>query len=158
MAMPEPVGRSFGPATAKYRELGTAPNLLTFNRLGRAADPQLSSGAPSRGPSDSRPRTLAAAQRVARASCAACTIGCEHIYAAASGEVRLEYETLFALGRSAASATATPCCAPPERATRLGLDTITAGATIAFAMECAENGLLDGRGSAVRQRRGSARR
>src|SRR5215468_6587068 len=26
--------RSFGPATAKYRELGTASNLLTFNRLG----------------------------------------------------------------------------------------------------------------------------
>src|SRR5215813_1203334 len=26
--------RSFGPATAKYRELGTATNLLTFNRLG----------------------------------------------------------------------------------------------------------------------------
>src|SRR5262245_47688835 len=26
--------RSFGPATAKYRELGTAANLLTFNRLG----------------------------------------------------------------------------------------------------------------------------
>ncbi|MGH9628544.1 MAG: aldehyde ferredoxin oxidoreductase N-terminal domain-containing protein, partial [Bryobacteraceae bacterium] len=26
--------RSFGPATAKYRELGTATNLLTFNRFG----------------------------------------------------------------------------------------------------------------------------
>src|SRR5688572_28935418 len=26
--------RSFGPATAKYRELGTAANLLTFNRFG----------------------------------------------------------------------------------------------------------------------------
>ena len=26
--------RSFGPATAKYRELGTATNLLVFNRLG----------------------------------------------------------------------------------------------------------------------------
>src|SRR5262249_58452912 len=25
--------RSFGPATAKYRELGTVANLLTFNRL-----------------------------------------------------------------------------------------------------------------------------
>src|SRR5204863_416502 len=36
--------------------------------------------------------------RLARRSCAACTIGCEHIYASGGGEVRLEYETLFALG------------------------------------------------------------
>jgi aldehyde:ferredoxin oxidoreductase len=79
---------------------------------------------------------------VARASCASCTIGCEHVYAAPGGPVRLEYETLFALG---------PLCgvADPDavlRAARLcddlGLDTISAGATIAFAMECAEKGLL----------------
>src|SRR5439155_2154495 len=85
---------------------------------------------------------LNAARRVARRSCAACTIGCEHIYAVADGEVRLEYESLFALG---------PLCGVRDRDTvlraarqcdRLGLDTISAGATIAFAMECAEKGLL----------------
>ncbi len=57
--------------------------------------------------------------------------------------VRLEYENLFALG---------PLCAidDPEivlRASRrcddLGMDVISAGATIAFAMECVERGLLD---------------
>src|SRR5262249_44175248 len=83
-----------------------------------------------------------AARRVARRSCAACTIGCEHIYAAPSGEVRLEYESLFALG---------PLCGIGDRdvvlrAARLcdalGLDTISAGASTPFAMEGDEKGLL----------------
>ena len=63
--------------------------------------PATSRRATSRGPSGWRPRTSAPRRRIARNSCAACTIGCEHIYAgsAAAGRgVRLEYESLFALG------------------------------------------------------------
>ena len=37
--------RSFGPATAKYRELGTATNLLTFNRFGALPTRNFQSGA-----------------------------------------------------------------------------------------------------------------
>jgi len=85
---------------------------------------------------------LEAAYKLARRSCAACTIGCEHIYASPEGEVRLEYESLFALG---------PLCGIGDRAAvlqaaracdQLGLDTISTGASIAFAMECCEKGLL----------------
>src|SRR5688500_11555084 len=36
--------RSFGPATAKYRELGTATNLLTFNRFGAVPTRNFQSG------------------------------------------------------------------------------------------------------------------
>src|SRR4029453_8998563 len=36
--------RSFGPATAKYRELGTAANLLTFNRFGALPTRNFQSG------------------------------------------------------------------------------------------------------------------
>ena len=43
---------------------------------------------------------------MARNSCAPCTIGCEHIYAARAADVRLEYETLFALGPLCGVATA----------------------------------------------------
>ncbi|MFO0848135.1 MAG: aldehyde ferredoxin oxidoreductase family protein [Gemmataceae bacterium] len=147
--------RSFGPATAKYRELGTVANLLTFNRLnalptrnfqqGRFEGAELVSG-----------EALNAARRVAKASCAACTIGCEHIYQVGETQrppvatgglsgVRLEYESLFALG---------PLCGVGDkdqilRAARLcddlGLDTISAGATVAFAMECSERGLIPDR-------------
>src|SRR5262249_46224902 len=133
--------RSFGPATAKYRELGTVANLLTFNRFAALPTRNFQQGTFEDAAALSG-EELNAAHRVARRSCAACTIGCEHIYAAPDGEVRLEYETLFALG---------PLCGIGDRATvlkaarlcdQLGLDTISAGATIAFAMECAERGLL----------------
>ncbi len=137
--------RSFGPATAKYRELGTVANLLTFNRLhalptrnfqqGQFAGAEALSG-----------ESLNEARRVARQSCAACTIGCEHIYAATSGPVRLEYESLFALGPLCGIGDVEIVLQAAQLCDRLGLDTISAGATVAFAMECAERGLLDAQG------------
>src|SRR5205085_11351341 len=89
--------RSFGPATAKYRELGTVANLLTFNRLAALPTRNFQQGTFELAAALSG-EELNAAHRVARRSCAACTIGCEHIYAGPAGEVRLEYESLFALG------------------------------------------------------------
>jgi aldehyde:ferredoxin oxidoreductase len=80
---------------------------------------------------------------VARNSCAACTIGCEHIYEARGGEVRLEYESLFALGPLCGIGDREVVLEAARKCDRLGLDTISAGATIAFAMECAERGLLE---------------
>src|SRR5207248_1874597 len=89
--------RSFGPATAKYRELGTVANLLTFNRFAALPTRNFQQGT-FEGAESLSGEQLNAARRVARHSCAACTIGCEHIYAAPDGPVRLEYESLFALG------------------------------------------------------------
>lgn len=142
--------RSFGPATAKYRELGTAANLLTFNRLHALPTRNFQAGSFAAA-ADLAPESLVLVREKTRASCAACTIGCEHIYqvhgrrGAGDGDtgVRLEYENLFALG---------PLCGVDDpdlvlHASRLcddlGLDTISAGGTIAFAMECVERGLLD---------------
>ncbi|WP_166825637.1 aldehyde ferredoxin oxidoreductase family protein [Thalassoroseus pseudoceratinae] len=139
--------RSFGPATAKYRELGTVANLLTFNRLGTLPTRNFQAG--SFAESDRlAPETINESRRKTQSSCAACTIGCEHIYHNPGEDddaagVRLEYENLFALG---------PLCgiSDPDtvlQASRLcddfGLDTISTGGTIAFAMECAERGLWD---------------
>ena len=137
--------RSFGPATAKYRELGTVSNLLTFNRLAALPTRNFQLGTFDAAEQLSG-ESLRAARRVARQSCAACTIGCEHIHQAPGGPVRLEYESLFALG---------PLCGIGDQAAvleaarlcdQLGLDTISTGASIAFAMECAERGLIDAPG------------
>ncbi len=139
--------RSLGPATAKYRELGTVGNLLTFNRLGTLPTRNFQSGAFAES-ERLAPETINATRRKTQASCAACTIGCEHIYRTASDDeadasVRMEYENLFALG---------PLCGMSDpdvvlQASRLcdeyGLDTISTGGTIAFAMECAERGLWE---------------
>jgi aldehyde:ferredoxin oxidoreductase len=133
--------RSFGPATAKYRELGTVANLLTFNRLSALPTRNFQQGAFEQADNLSG-EELNAAHRVARRSCAACTIGCEHIYDAPGGEVRMEYETLFALGPLCGVGDRRAVLNAAQRCDEFGLDTISTGASIAFAMECAERGLL----------------
>ncbi len=73
----------------------------------------------------------------------ACTIGCEHIYSSGGKGVRLEYESLFALGSLCGVADGDAVLRASQRCDELGLDTISTGGTIAFAMECVERGLLD---------------
>ncbi|MCH8313466.1 MAG: aldehyde:ferredoxin oxidoreductase, partial [Nitrospinae bacterium] len=139
--------RSFGPATAKYRELGTAANLLVFNRLGALPTRNFQSGTFA-GAEALSPEKLVETRGKTRASCAACTIGCEHIYGIQPGDdassgVRLEYENLFALGPLCDVGDPAVVLAASKRCDELGIDTISAGGTIAFAMECVERGLLD---------------
>ncbi len=142
--------RSLGAATEKYRNLGTIANVAVFNRLGTL---------PTR---NFRESTFEGAEQVSgeelhrshlhrNTGCANCTIGCERILVSRDkgdgkgkgrGGVRMEYESLFALG---------PLCgvSDPDVVIRaaaicddLGMDTISAGATLAWAMECYERGLL----------------
>jgi aldehyde:ferredoxin oxidoreductase len=55
----------------------------------------------------------------------------------------MEYENLFALGSLCGVGDAGVVLAASHRCDQLGLDTISLGGTVAFAMECAERGLLD---------------
>lgn len=132
--------RSEGVATDKYRRLGTASNLETFDRLkilptrnfqsvsiGKAAARRLA------------PEGLTAVAGHTRDSCAGCTIGCDHRY----GGQRLEYETQFALGPLCGVDDPARLLAAARACDELGLDTISAGGVLAFAMECRERGLVD---------------
>lgn len=141
--------KSFGPATAKYRELGTVSNLLVFNRLGTLPTRNFQSGS-FESAASLAPEQLTQDRERTRTSCAACTIGCEHIFPlksldpnAANAGVRLEYESLFALGSLCGVSDPQVVLQAASLCDELGLDTISAGGTIAFAMECAERGLLD---------------
>jgi aldehyde:ferredoxin oxidoreductase len=134
--------RSFGPATAKYRELGTAANLLTFNRFGTLPTRNFQQGTFDEAPNLS-PEQLRTEYSRTRASCVACTIGCEHIYSVGGSNVRIEYENLFALGSLCGVGDHGAVLRASKRCDELGIDTISAGGTIAFAMECVERGLLD---------------
>src|SRR5262249_40014250 len=146
-------GRSFGPATAKYRELGTLANLLAFNAIStrppRTFQAARFAGAPRLAAED-----LAAMRGVTRNSCASCTIGCEHIYSVRGGKggtggtggtknVRVEYENVFALGPMCGVSDPDAVLAASGRCDELGLDTISAGGTNAWAMEGADPGLID---------------
>ena len=135
--------RSFGPATAKYRELGTLANLLAFNAIStlptRNFQAATFDGAPQLAAEE-----LSEMRQVARHSCASCTIGCEHIYKGRDGrKTRVEYENVFALGPMCGVSDPDAVLAASARCDDLGLDTISAGGTIAWAMECAERGLID---------------
>ncbi len=136
-----------GPATGKYRHPGTNGNVLVLNRLGVF-------------PTRNFQRTeFAKADHISgeniyrhyhdkTVACAACPIACEQIMRVAGAEphegarVSLDYETLFALG---------PCCdiddipaiiRAAELCDEFGLDTISTGVTIAWAMEAFEKRLL----------------
>ena len=135
--------RSFGAATAKYRELGTMANLLAFNAISTLPTRNFSAaqfeGAPALGAEE-----IAELRQVARNSCASCSIGCEHIYRGPGGKkTRMEYENVFALGPLCGVSDADAVIAASSRCDELGLDTISTGGTIAWAMECAEKGLID---------------
>ena len=137
--------RSLGPATEKYRELGTVANLLAFNRFDALPTRNFQTGH-FEGAERLAGHDLGPSPKVARKSCASCTIGCEHIYEVGPKKgARMEYESLFALG---------PLCGvdDPDAVLRAalacddaGLDTISTGGTIAFVMECAERGWIDAR-------------
>ena len=134
--------RSFGPATEKYRELGTASNMLTFNRFGALPTRNFQSGT-FEGAAHLSPEEMQVTRERTRAGCVACTIGCEHIYGSNGQGVRVEYESLFALGSLCGIGDADAVLAAVRRCDDAGIDTISTGGTIAFAMECVDRGWLD---------------
>jgi aldehyde:ferredoxin oxidoreductase len=134
--------RSLGSLTDKYRKIGTVANLAVFNRLATLPTRNFQQSTFDKADALSG-ESLTENNFSRRHGCAACTIQCERLFKALNGEEqRLEYETLFALG---------PLCGidNPDvvlRAAQLcdhhGMDTISAGGTVAWAMECSERGLL----------------
>ena len=144
--------RSVGTLTGKYRHLGTVANLAVFDRLGALPTRNFQQATFEAADAISG-ETLTASRFSRRHGCASCTIQCERLFASGNGtgEQRLEYETLFALG---------PLCGVGDpafvlEAARLcdtyGLDTISTGGTLAWAMESADRGLLpDARAAALR--------
>jgi aldehyde:ferredoxin oxidoreductase len=135
--------RSLGKATEKYRELGTLANLLAFNALSTLPTRNFTAATFAEAPQLAA-EELSDLRKVARNSCASCSIGCEHIYSTKGGKTaRVEYENVFALGPMCGVSDPDEVLAASARCDELGLDTISAGGTIAWAMECAERGLID---------------
>ncbi len=134
--------RSFGPATAKYRELGTLANLLAFNALNTLPTRNFQQ-AQFDGAAQLSAEQVSELRERTRHYCASCTIGCSHIYPASHGDTRVEYENVFALGPLCGVSDPDAVFDAGRRCDELGIDTISAGGTIAFAMECVERGLLD---------------
>ncbi|MHB8990965.1 MAG: aldehyde ferredoxin oxidoreductase family protein [Chloroflexota bacterium] len=138
--------RSQGAATTKYRVLGTPANVLALNAL---------AALPTR---NFRQSTFEGAERVSGewlhehhkakvVACAGCSIGCDHIYRVSEGpysgtQVGLEYESLYALGPLCGIDDAASVLRAAELCDQYGVDTMSAGVSIAWGMECFERGLI----------------
>ncbi|MCS7050146.1 MAG: aldehyde ferredoxin oxidoreductase family protein [Thermomicrobium sp.] len=136
--------RSLGPETAKYRELGTVANLAFFSRLGVLPTRNFQAGTFPAVEALAGER-LVRDHRVDRQACAACTVGCEHHFRTVDTgpevTVRLEYETLFALGSLCGIEDPNLVLRAAALCDRYGMDAISAGGTVAWAMECVERGI-----------------
>jgi len=135
-----------GTKTEKYRILGTPSNVLNMNRLGVLPTRNYQEG------------TFEGAEKVSgeymhehytekAVACMGCPIACEQVAHVKDGEyagarTSIDYESLYAVG---------PCCgvdsmagiiAAIERCDALGMDTMSTGVTIAWAMECLQRGIL----------------
>ncbi len=137
--------RSLGPATEKYRVLGTMANVATFNRLGTLPTRNFQQST-FEGADHVAGESLKQTHLVKDAHCANCTIGCEKVLTTVDGEkattARMEYESLFALGPLVGISDPNFVVRAAQRCDAMGMDTISAGVTAAWAMECFERGLL----------------
>jgi len=84
-----------------------------------------------------------------RIACYQCPIGCESVMKQGTGEYnwpagsyRPEYETIVMFGSNCLNTNIDSIIKANDICNRYGIDTISAGSVIAFAMECYENGVI----------------
>ena len=137
--------RSLGPATEKYRTLGTMANVSVFNSLGTLPTHNFQQSTFD-GAEGVSAEQFHESNFVKNAHCANCTIGCEKILVTSDNGKkatgRMEYESAFALGPLVGVADGNTVIRASTLCDELGMDTISVGATIAWAMECYERGVL----------------
>jgi aldehyde:ferredoxin oxidoreductase len=139
--------RALGPKTAKYRVLGTSANLRVLQRMGQLPTRNFTAatfeGAENVTPE--RARESGGTYLELRAGCAGCPVQCEHLYVRRDRDRRSaaasEYESVWAFGPNCGVDDLDTVLDAIARCDELGLDTISAGSAIAFAMECAQHGL-----------------
>ena len=137
--------KSLGPATEKYRTTGTMANVAIFDKLGTLPTRNFQQSTFEFAEEVSG-ETLYEGHFVKNAHCANCTIGCEKILTVGDGKKkstgRMEYESAFALGPLVGVSDRETVIRASHYCDQVGMDTISAGGTIAWAMECFERGLL----------------
>ena len=137
--------RSLGPATEKYRTTGTMANIAVFDRLGTLPTRNFQQSTFDLSDRVSG-EAMYSGHFVKNAHCANCTIGCEKILSVGDGSNgstgRMEYESAFALGPLVGIGDRETVIRASHYCDAVGMDTISAGGTIAWAMECFERDVL----------------
>jgi aldehyde:ferredoxin oxidoreductase len=131
----------------EMRELGTARVVTGLNGLGGLPTRNFQLGSID-GADDISGEAMKDTILVKRRSCYACPVHCkrevkvDEPYVVDPSYGGPEYETIAALGSDCGITDMKAIAKGNELANAYGVDSISCGATIAFAMECFENGLL----------------
>ncbi len=135
-----------GPHTAKYRLLGTATNVLNMNTLGLLPTRNYQEGVFEEAELVSG-EYLEEHHKVKKIACAQCPIACEQVSAAKQGlyvdaMTGIEYECLFANGPNCGISDMNAVIKMIDICDRGGMDAMSNGVTVSWAMECFERGVL----------------
>ena len=138
--------RMKGPATKKYRTYGTVENVLVHNAL--YCMPTRNYNNAHFESADKVSGEVLNERFVKKIiSCSSCPMRCEHMAVVPEGPykgtiTRLEYETLWALGPYCGIDRLDAIIKGMALCNYYGMDAIGAGVSVAFAMDCYENGIL----------------
>jgi aldehyde:ferredoxin oxidoreductase len=130
-----------------FTDLGTGAAMEMFNETGNLPSYNFAEGYFDATPEIS-PKAIANSIRVGMEGCAACPVRCKRVvefdepYRVTRELGAPEYETLGTFGSMLGIGDLKAICRANQMANLLAIDTVSAGTTIAFAMECFENGLL----------------
>jgi aldehyde:ferredoxin oxidoreductase len=138
--------RMKGPATQKYRTLGTVENVLVHNAL-QCMPTRNYNNAHFEGADKVSGEALNEKFVAKIIGCSSCAMRCEHEVVIPEGPykgtmTRMEYETLWALGPYCGIDRLDAIIKGMELCNYYGMDAISAGVIVGFAMDCYENGIL----------------
>ena len=131
----------------KFAEMGTGVSVIPYNAMGALPVHNFRDGHLEGAEAIGR-EGLAESAVVRMESCWACAVRCKKVvdldepYPVDPAYGGPEYETAVSIGSNCGVADVYAVCKASERLNALGLDSISTGGTIAFAMECFEQGLL----------------
>jgi len=138
--------RMKGPATQKYRTLGTPLNVLVHNKI--ACLPTRNYNNASFEAAEKVSGEYLNEHYVAKIiGCSSCAMRCEHVCVVPEGPYkgamsRVEYEPLWAMAPYCGIDRLDAVIKGMELCNHYGIDAIGAGVIVAFAMDCYENGIL----------------
>jgi aldehyde:ferredoxin oxidoreductase len=138
--------RMKGPATQKYRTLGTPENVLVHNAL-YCMPTRNYNNAHFEGANKVSGEVLNEKFVAKIIGCSSCAMRCEHEVVIPEGPykgtmTRMEYETLWAMGPYCGIDRLDAIIKGMELANYYGMDAISAGVIVGFTMDCYERGIL----------------
>jgi aldehyde:ferredoxin oxidoreductase len=137
---------SQGPGTLKYRTLGTPANVLNMNTIGVLPTRNFQETVFEHAEEVSG-EYLREHLHVKSVSCSGCSIACEQWGAVKQGKYKgamigLDYEPLFALGPNCGIGSLPAIIRLVQLCDEYGMDAMSAGVVVGWAMECFERGIL----------------